>query len=157
MMFDEVDLKILTALQGDIPVVNRPFNNLAESLGISEEEVLKRIETMQQKGIIRRVGAVLRHQQAGYKVNAMVVWKVDPESADEAGRIMSQFEEVSHCYLRKIPPEINFDYSLFAMIHAQSNENLSHIIQMISEHTGLKDMLIVRSIEELKKVSMQYF
>lgn len=155
MIYDLKDKEIIKFLQGNIPIVSQPYKELADRLGLTEQEIIERIEDMKKTGLIRRLGAVLRHQQAGYKVNAMVVWQVDENRADTAGKIMAGFKQVSHCYLRDVPK--GFEYNLFTMIHSQSNENLLAIINEISCQTGLQKYLIIRSIKELKKVSMEYF
>lgn len=155
MIYDLKDKEIIKFLQGNIPIVSQPYKELADRLGLTEQEIIERIEDMKKTGLVRRLGAVLRHQQAGYKVNAMVVWQVDENRADTAGRIMAGFKQVSHCYLRDVPK--GFEYNLFTMIHSQSNENLLAIINEISCQTGLQKYLIIRSIKELKKVSMEYF
>lgn len=155
MPYDEMDREILRFIQGDIPLRSRPYQELAEHLGLSEDEVVSRIDSLIKRGVIRRMGAILRHQKAGYSVNAMTAWRVDAAQADRAGQIMADFAEVSHCYLRQVPPE--FGYNLFAMLHARSEAELNQIIGEMSDRTGLKDYSVYRSIKEYKKVSMEYF
>ncbi len=155
MNYDKVDKDIIKSIQRDVPVSRRPYKALSDSIDISEQEIVKRIKMMQEKGIIRRMGAVLRHQKAGYLVNAMVAWKTDSEFADQAGRIMAEYKEVSHCYFREVPE--SFPYPLFAMIHAKTEEQLVSLIDNIAKRTGLDDFLIIKSKQELKKTSMEYF
>jgi len=154
MSNDSIDRSIIGLIQGDIPLESRPFESLAKELKMSEQEIVARLRTLQKNGIIRRWGAVLRHQKAGYVANAMVAWKVAPDRADEAGNIMARFSEVSHCYLREVPE--TFGYSLFAMVHAHSDEQLLELIIAISEKTGLSDYQVIRSLREFKKASMKY-
>ena len=74
---------------------------------------------MQEAGLVRRFGAVLRHQGAGYNTNAMVAWLVDEKDADKAGELMAKLIlRISHCYLREVPEE--FGYNLFTVIHTKS-------------------------------------
>ncbi len=154
MKYDDIDAKIIKLLQEDIPLQSHPFAELASSLAIPETEVLERIRAMQDRGIIRRWGAVLRHQQAGYNANAMVAWRADEEKADEYGKIMATVQEVSHCYLREVPR--GFDYSIFTMVHARSDQELTATIEKIAELTGLTDYSVLKSLREFKKVSMKY-
>lgn len=156
MSYDNTDREIMRFLQGDIPLEPRPYRKLAEELKLDEEEIVLRIRRLQEKGCLRRLGAVLRHRKAGFKVNAMVAWQPgDEEEADRAGKIMADYKEISHCYIREVPPE--FDYRLFSMIHAKSEEQLAEIINKLSLQTGIKKHIILRSTKELKKESMQYF
>jgi len=152
--YDEIDREIIKFVQGNMPLSSRPYQTLAHRLGISEEDIIGRVKAMVDRGLIRRMGAVLRHQQAGFTTNAMVVWKTDGIDADHAGRVMSRYDQVSHCYLRQVPDE--FGYSLFAMIHARSRDELSRTVTEIAAETGLKEYKIIRSLKEFKKASMQY-
>lgn len=155
MNYDEIDVQIIQMLQGDLPLTPRPLAPLAQSLGLSETEVLDRISTLQEKGLIRRWGAVLRHQQAGYRANAMVAWQVDADKADQCGKIMAGIKEISHCYLREVSAD--FNYALFTMIHARDEHELTATIAKVSALTGLHDYAVLKSTREFKKVSMQYF
>lgn len=152
---DEQDKQIIRFIQGDIPLVPRPFEELACNLRISEEEVLERIKALQDRGIMRRWSAVLRHQKAGYGYNAMVAWKVEPQEADQAGEAMAAVNEISHCYLREVNPD--FGYNVFSMVHGRSSQELDDVIERIAAATGIKDYIILKSVRELKKVSMRYF
>lgn len=155
MVYDAIDKEIIKFLQGNLPLEARPYKQLADTLGLTEQEIIQRIDNMKSAGAIRRLGAVLRHQRAGYRINALVAWKVDESRADAAGEIMAGFKEISHCYLRDVPK--GFDYNLFTMIHSQSEKNLAAIVNEVSRRTGIKEYLIIRSVKELKKVSLEYF
>lgn len=155
MKYDEIDKKIIKFLQGDLPLESRPYKKLAESLTLSENEVVKRIDVMKQKKILKRLGVVLRHQKAGYTVNAMVAWKVNESESDNIAKYMIELKEISHCYLREVPDF--FEYTLFTMIHARSEEELNKIIAYCSSLDGVSSYKIFKSVKELKKQSMQYF
>ena len=155
MPYDKVDKSILRFMQGDIPLTSRPYQTLAEELGWSEAEVVARIEYLRDQGVIRRVGAILRHQKAGFGVNAMTAWRVELSRSDQVGEILAGFEQVSHCYLRQVPQE--FRYNIFAMVHAHNEDELSRIVRDMAERTSIDDYSIFRSIKEYKKVSMEYF
>lgn len=151
---DKIDKQIIEFIQGDIPLTSNPFQELAQKINLSEEDIINRIKKMQEVGIIRRFGAVLRHQKAGYNTNAMVAWLVDEKDADQTGKLMAEHPRISHCYLREVPDE--FGYNLFTMIHAKSDQQLDETIEYISNLVGIKDYRKLNSIRELKKVSMKY-
>jgi len=155
IMLTDTDIQIIQYLQGDIPLESRPFAQLAEKLGISEAEVVERIQWMQERGLIRRLAAVLRHREAGFQVNAMVAWNVDHARADEVGRYFALDPQVSHCYWRQVPEE--FGYNLFTMVHARSQQELKERIEKLSKCQDVKDYIVLESLQEYKKVSMQYF
>ncbi|HZK43668.1 MAG TPA: Lrp/AsnC family transcriptional regulator [Syntrophomonadaceae bacterium] len=154
MSWDVIDKKILEFLQGDIPLVTNPFHELAKSLDITEENLVNRIKYLEENGVVRRFGAVLRHQKAGYDTNAMVGWLVDEDDADRVGALMAEHPRISHCYLRDVPEE--FAYNLFTMIHAKSQQQLDETLEYVSKLVGINDYKVLKSIKELKKVSMKY-
>lgn len=154
MKYDEKELQIIRFLQADIPLQSHPFEGLAANLAMSEAEVLGKVTALQTRGIMRRWGAVLRHQKAGYTDNAMVAWKVDPARADQVGERMAAMTEISHCYLRDVPAD--FDYNMFSMVHARNAQELDSTICRVAELTGLDDFTVLKSVREFKKVSMRY-
>jgi siroheme decarboxylase len=154
MIDDTIDRHIIGLLQGDLPLQSHPFRDLAQALGISEQEIVDRVQALERGGILRRWGAVLRHRQAGYVANAMVAWKVAPERADEVGQIIAGFVEISHCYLRQVPD--TFAYSMFAMMHARNDQQLLELVDRVAERSGCQEYLVIRSLKEFKKASMRY-
>ncbi len=152
---DATDKKILVALQGDLDDSPEPYKKMAFELGIDEDEVIHRIRKLLDEGVIRRIGAMIRHIEAGIGFNGMVVWSVDPDRIDEVGNQLAAFREVTHCYER--PSFGEKGGSLFTMVHAASKEGCLDIVGRMSRETGIKDYEILFSERELKKVSMTYF
>ncbi|MBI5250941.1 MAG: Lrp/AsnC family transcriptional regulator [Desulfomonile tiedjei] len=155
MELDTVDKKILVALQGDLDDSPEPYEKMAFELGITQDEVIRRIKRLLDEGVIRRIGAMIRHIEAGIGFNGMVVWKVDPQCIEDVGNKLAAFREVTHCYER--PPFGEKGGVLFTMVHAASEEGCMDIIKRMSEETGVKYYEILFSERELKKVSMTYF
>ncbi|HMK35532.1 MAG TPA: AsnC family transcriptional regulator [Desulfomonilaceae bacterium] len=152
---DAMDKRILAALQGDLDDSPEPYGRLAEDLNISEDEVVERIKNLQRQGVIRRMGAMIRHIEAGIGFNGMVVWKVAPERVDDVGNLLATFPEVTHCYERT--PFGRTGGTLFTMVHSSSEEGCRETVRMMSEKVGVSDYEILFSERELKKVSMTYF
>jgi siroheme decarboxylase len=152
---DEKDKAIIRVLQGDLPSTLTPFTDLARELGWEERVLLARTEKLLNCGIIRRFGAVLRHQRAGFTANAMGVWQVPEEKVEEIGKVMASFREVSHCYQRPTLPD--WPFNLFTMIHGRSIKGCQVVMERISKATGIEDYNMLFSQKELKKSSMQYF
>jgi siroheme decarboxylase len=146
--------KLLRQLQGDLPVEKRPFHSIGSRAGMSEEAVLDTIGAMQQQGVIRKIGAILRHQRAGITRNAMVIWAVPGEKTERIGTMFSAFKEITHCYERR--PPFQGRYNLFTMIHAGEGK-LEGVIAKISKQAGISDYQVLLSEEEFKKSSMEYF
>ncbi|MCK8826138.1 Lrp/AsnC family transcriptional regulator [Natroniella acetigena] len=151
----QLDKEIIRAVQGELPLVERPYQKIADELEISKEELLARLKQLKEEGRLRRMGVILYHRQAGYQFNGMGAWLVSPERREEVGKLMTSYEEISHVYQRPTYPD--WPYSLFSMIHGQSQSEVEEIAQEISEKTGIAEYKILYSTEELKKTSMKYF
>ncbi len=115
---DAIDRAIVCATQAGLPLDPRPYLRVAEAVGVSADEVLKRMRRMLDAGVIRRIGAVPNHYKLGYRANGMSVWDIDDARADELGSAVGALEGVSHCYLRPRRPP-HWRYNLFAMLHAR--------------------------------------
>lgn len=154
-MLNEIEKQLVRELQEGLPLVSRPFLAIAEKLKISEEEVLARVKEFMERGIIRRFGATVRHQDIGYVANAMVIWPVPEEKAQEIGQLMASFPEVTHCYQRS--PARGWPYTLFTVLHGSKKEQCLKIAARLSAATGITDYRVLFSTAELKKSSMKYF
>jgi DNA-binding Lrp family transcriptional regulator len=151
---DDSRHNLLKQMQGDLPAEKRPFRAIASQAGTSEKRVLDTLRSLIQQGRIRKFGALLRHQKAGVTRNAMVVWAVPPERAEEAGRVFASFREITHCYERR--PPFQGRYNLFTMIHTGKGA-LEELIGTISSKAGIGDYQVLESLEEFKKISMEYY
>lgn len=154
-MLTELEKKIIAMIQGDIPVTERPYLELAEKLGIEESLFIETLKGLSERGLIRRYGATLRHQKSGFTANAMVAWKVEEPRTGEVGEKMASFKEVSHCYRRNPAP--TWPYNLYTMVHATSEAECRECAARISQATGVTEYSLLFSRRELKKTSMKYF
>jgi siroheme decarboxylase len=154
-MFTKLEKKIIAMLQADIPVVERPFLEMAGKLGITEDEFLNVVQDLNGRGLIRRFGATLKHQKSGFKANAMVAWKVEEDQVERVGSIMAAFQEITHCYRRNPAP--GWPYNLYTMVHAGDKNQCVAIVKNISKATNQTEYEILFSKKELKKISMTYF
>jgi len=154
-VFDERDRALIRLLQEDIPICERPYNEIAARLGLAPEEVLSRVKLWTGSGVIRRFGASVRHVRMGYKANCMVVWNVEPEAAAAAGQTFAGFSEVTHCYRRPAFP--GWPYTLYTMVHGADKAAIEALVSRMSAASGLSDYRMVYSVREWKKTSMKYF
>ncbi|MCV0426256.1 MAG: Lrp/AsnC family transcriptional regulator [Roseibium sp.] len=113
------DRAILQSLTTGMPLCARPFALIAKELDRTEEEVLARIDVLQQAGIISRLGVIVRHRALGWSSNAMVVWDVAAENVTAAGTSLAAHPGVTLCYERR-PVEGVWPFRLYCMIHAKS-------------------------------------
>ncbi|MEN6357899.1 MAG: Lrp/AsnC family transcriptional regulator [Armatimonadota bacterium] len=143
------------ALQADLPLVARPFSDLANEYGLSEDKLLNMALVFLQNGVMRRYSAVLRHGRAGYTFNAMICWRVSTDMISEVGEKISQHSSVSHCYQRPTYPD--WPYSLYTMVHARSQEELDEIISDLMLNSLNFEHLVLKTLTEYKKQRILYF
>lgn len=146
--------KVARLIQLDIPLVSRPFRETGKNCDLHEEDVLNITHRLLEKGYMRRFGAILRHQKAGYTGNALIIWSVPPDQIEKAGNTLAAFPFISHCYERD--PAFENKYNLFTMLHAR-NDNIDAIINKMAEAINSRDFLILESLQEYKKISPEYF
>ncbi|MHC4874461.1 MAG: siroheme decarboxylase subunit beta [Planctomycetota bacterium] len=149
------DKKLIARSCGDIDNSLMPFESMAKDVGIAEENLLNRLKDYRKQGVLRRFGAILQHQTAGFKGNGMSVWSIPADQVKMAAECLSAKPEVSHCYERKAVPD--WPYNLYAMIHKQNKEEVRSLCQNLSEEINIQDYQILFSIREFKKSSMVYF
>jgi DNA-binding Lrp family transcriptional regulator len=149
------DVATIRATQGPMPVVPEPYAPAAERLGVTQEEVLRRLESLREREGLRRVAAILYHRRAGFSANGMGVWRVPEDDVLQIGKRMAAFRGVSHCYQRPTYPD--WPYSVFTMAHGRSKEECDAILDSIADATGITERATLYSSTEFKKVRMLYF
>lgn len=153
-MIDYLDEQIIRKLQQDIPITKEPYKLIAQELGIDENQLLRRIENLYNTDVLKRVGAVICHNVAGFKSNALVVWKVPNAEVEYIGAVLASVEEISHCYERVTCK--NWKYNMFTMIHGKTKKQCEKIIKQVSDNIRIYDYRALYTMRELKKVSMRY-
>jgi siroheme decarboxylase len=151
----EDDKHFIRELQKDLKVIPEPFKEMAENLGITTTELFAKAKEYEKNGVMRRFAAILRHRDAGFSANGMVVWQVPEDRIDEIGYKLAAFPQVSHCYRR--PVYSDWQFNLFSMIHARTLEAAERIAVEMSETVGIKDYRILFSSREFKKERVKYF
>ena len=151
----DLEIEAIRELQEDLPLEPRPFDAMARRLGTTPAELFELAEEFRRRGIMRRYSAVLHHRKAGFKANAMAVWRVPSERSVEVGHIMARSPWVSHCYERPTFPD--WKYTHFTMIHATSREQCEEVARDISGTTGVTDYMLLYSTREHKKTRVRYF
>src|SRR3954468_21504286 len=153
--YDELDKAVIRATQGDLPVVAEPYAAAAQELGMTQDALLDPLAGMAERGILRRVAAILFHRRAGFSANGMGVWRVPPERVAALGPRMASFRGISHCYQR--PTYEDWPYSVFTMAHGRSKEECDAILDAIAADTGIDERATLYSSTEFKKVRLLYF
>jgi len=133
---EEADLRLLDAIQDGLPLASHPFRILGDSLGMSESEVIVRLDRLQQEGIIRRIGPILDMRKLGCS-GVLVAIKVPPDQADEVANIVNEYKEVSHNYLRPNDSGYNIWFTVSAR-----EERIHVILAEIRDRTGLDQLVL---------------
>ena len=152
---EDADIPFVRAIQIDIPFTARPYAAIGEKVGLDEEQVIKKIKDWKRRRIIRRWGAVVRHQKIGYDHNAMGVWSVPDGQVDDYGMKIAAFDAVSHCYTRRSAP--GWPYNLYSMVHGLSDDECINAIKEVAAEVELDEYDILFSVKEFKRSDMEYF
>jgi len=130
VVLSEQDYQLIAEIQSGLPLCSHPYAEIGKRIDLSEQQVIERVASLQEDGIIKRLGIVVRHHELGYTANAMVVWDVPDEWVDEIGEMLGSQECVTLCYKRpRRPPE--WPYNLFCMIHGQERESVLDYIDSL--------------------------
>ena len=150
----ETENKILSVLQRGFPSSPTPYRDMAGQAGIETDRLLAVLKDWKQKGLLRRIGAIVNHFKAGLGAGAMVVWQVEPQHVKQAGETLVRFKEVSHCYERSI--DRNWPYNLYTMIHAENPDDIDDIVKRMGQACGVEKYRILITEKELKKTPPTY-
>jgi siroheme decarboxylase len=153
--YDDFDVAVIRATQGHQSVVAEPYAAPAAELGVPVERLLEHMSGMAERGLLRRVAAILFHRRAGFSANGMGVWKVPEGRIAELGPRMASVRGISHCYQRPTYPD--WPYSVFTMAHGRSKEECDAVLASIAESTGISERATLYSSTEYKKVRLLYF
>ncbi|PLX44062.1 MAG: Lrp/AsnC family transcriptional regulator [Hyphomicrobiales bacterium] len=123
------DLELIDRWQRDIPLVSRPYGAMGEALEMSEAEVLERLKRLQAKGIMTRVGAVVRPNTAG--ASTLAAMKVPPERLEEIAELINREPGVNHNYERE------HDFNLWFVVTQDSRPAVKATLERLRRASGL--------------------
>ena len=151
----EEDKEFIRHLQKDLEIIDRPFLKASQSLGITEDAIFEKLNYYESIGVMRRFAAILRHREAGFTANGMIVWKVPEERISDVGEKLGAFPQVSHCYERPVYPD--WPYNVFSMIHCKSFDEAEDMAKQIQGQIDVNEYKILFSSREFKKTRVEYF
>jgi DNA-binding Lrp family transcriptional regulator len=137
MVLTDTDRDLIAAIQQGLPLASRPYAAVGARLGMSEADVIARLTELQDAGLIKRMGVVVRHRELGYRANAMVVWDVPDNDLERVGRLLAAETCVTLCYQRprRLP---DWPYNLFCMIHGRERDMVRRRLAQIIDYHGLQ-------------------
>jgi len=135
---DPRDKAILAAIEDGLPLIERPYRAVADTLDLRQSEVIDRLDHMNASGIVTRFGCVVRHEKLGYRSNAMAVWDVPDDRLDGVVESFARHPKVTLCYRRPRHPPL-WPYNIFCMVHARSRWDAFAVLDEINleADTGL--------------------
>lgn len=152
--FTEWDKILVKKLQEPLALVENPFKEIANSLGIDQKELFSWIKKMKQKGGLRRFGALLKHDKVGFKTNVMIAWEIEKEKIDSLIEKLSKHLFITHCYERKSYPY--WKYNFYTMCHFK-REQEKEKIYFLAQELDIKKFLLLETLKEFKKIRLKLF
>jgi len=131
---DDIDRDILNQIQSDFPITSRPYRTIAEELGLSEDEVLKRVYRLKEIGIIRRMGGNFAPEKLGF-VSTLCAAKVPEDKISQFAEVVNRYPGVTHNYRRENKFNIWFTFI------APSMEEINTSLKQIAAETGVAEIL----------------
>ncbi|MDD1728872.1 MAG: Lrp/AsnC family transcriptional regulator [Methanospirillum sp.] len=143
---DQRDLLLLHALQEEFPLVHNPWENIGNQIGMSGEEVLKRITMMETTGTLRGISPTLESAKRGTIVSTLIALRVPEERISDIATVINGYREVSHNFRR------DHEFNLWFTLAADSTTRLNEITLAILAETGVhpEDMLDLKTRKRFK-------
>lgn len=150
--------RLISVIQGGFPLISRPFLAIGQQIDLTENEVIATIDDLKKRGVIKRLGIIVRHRELGYHANAMVVWDIPESMVNTMGKRLGAFEFVSLCYQRRrsLP---YWPYNLYCMIHGRERKEVLLKLENLESSCGLKDIdrQLLFSQRRFKQRGAHYF
>jgi len=128
---DEIDRKIINQLQRGFPICEQPYQEAAESIGISESELIQRIEALLKDKTLTRFGPMYQIEKAGGAFT-LAAMKIPEDVFDKVAEQVNQFPEIAHNYER------THELNMWFVLGTESPEEIASVIKNIEEATGYK-------------------
>jgi DNA-binding Lrp family transcriptional regulator len=145
---DDLDRAILNEIQSHFPVVSRPYAEVGRRVGVTEEQVLRRVQAMADTGIIRRIGANFTSRKLGY-TSTLCAAMVPPERLEQFVAVVNRYPGVTHNYLRR------HRYNVWFTLIADKLERLEQILEEISQASGVEEILSLPA-QEIFKIKVDF-
>jgi len=150
-MIDPIDLRLLKLVQDGIKLTAQPYLHLGKELGVPEEDVIIRLKSLSEQGVIRRFAATIGHRALGIVANAMIIWIVPTDNIEQACKIFASSPDVTHCYERATFS--SWPFNIYTMVHSRNKDECLKIAEELSKASGIMEYKILFSEREYKKTS----
>ena len=140
---DDIDRKLLNEIQSNFPITKRPYNDLGNLLGCSEDEIIQRITTLKERGIIRRIGGNFESQRLGF-TTTLCAARVPDDKLSRFVKVVNQCTGVTHNYLR------DHYFNIWFTFVAPDMDDINKYIDEIIQHTGVREILNLPAVRTFK-------
>lgn len=130
VFLDPTDRRLINRLQRGLPIVPQPYAVVAAELGLSEAELLARLQHLLDTGILSRFGPMFQIERAGGRFTLAAI-AVPPERFDEVAAIVNAFPEVAHNYQR------THALNMWFVVATATPEQCADTLRRIEGATGL--------------------
>ena len=148
MKLTKLDKEILNLLQGNLQLEPRPFQLIGKQLGLSEEQVISRLQQLKAGGHIRKIGAFFNSDKLGYQ-GTLVALRVKPELMEETAIFINQFPGITHNYQRE------GRYNLWFTLITPNERLRQDILTQIRQLPGVEDAMDL-SARRKYKINVQF-
>jgi DNA-binding Lrp family transcriptional regulator len=145
---DRTDRTILNEIQSYFPLKARPYQEIAQRLGLTEKEVLSRVKGMARGGIIRRIGANFNSRKLGF-FSTLCAARVPQERLPRFIEVVNRYVGVTHNYER------NGEYNIWFTFIAETPENVEAALEDIKGQTGIEDLISLPA-ENIFKIQVDF-
>jgi DNA-binding Lrp family transcriptional regulator len=137
--------EILSRIQKKFPLVAKPFEAIANELGISENEVLAILQEQKKENIIRQISAIFDTKRLGY-TSSLVAFKITEDKIDSAVKIINSHPGISHNYERN--HEFNIWFTL--AVAPDSKLGLEKTLEILAKLTEANDYIMLPTLKLFK-------
>jgi len=139
MELSDRHIRLINALQDGLPLVSRPYAELGRRAAMSEDDVITTLEELLDRGLIKRLGVIVRHRKLGYRANGMAVWDIPDDQVADIGKLFSAQPFVTLCYRRprRLP---DWPYNLFCMVHGRDRDVVQQQVEKLAHDCGVTDV-----------------
>jgi len=149
-----MEKRMINALSAGLEPVSRPYLAASKLAGCSEAELIAVLKSFVERGIVRKVAAVVESRALGMEGGALVAWRVPEEAIERTGTALAISPRVTHCYARIASRE--WPYNLYTMAHGVDEKSVAEWAADAAKEIGVGDYVVLATREELKKTPPQY-
>lgn len=148
MVFTDKEAEVLDRVQHDFPEGTRPYESMARELSMDEKDLLRIIQNLKERGVIRSISGIFNAVRLGY-TSALVAFKIESSSVESAAHFVNAHPGVSHNYLR------DHDFNLWFTIAANDQKLLDASVSVLAGRAGALDYLIL-PVKKLFKIGVHF-